>query len=831
MEERMPSRALRHEKQQQQRIDYRAALVSLDSSSDSSLDSMLNSLRRSIASTASRRHDTTDAHDHSQGEEEEDDDDDAISANQMREVGVSPMPKLTHAPRPKPSLLRMPTAITRKPPPPRLQPQAPINRGATRKQDAADSSGDSDSLSLASSIEPPDTLTPQRHASIDDAIEDDLHELHRLVASTTSISNARRSQTTEQITDAIREHTRFGRADEGAGDGRPSVSLSPFPLLNSPSRRRPTRNTQLELQLSSRNSHTRASVFDDDVETFTEELYRLRASLLKEKQDEEQAKEKKKKQEEEEEEKKKKEEPGADLASMRDAVDAIDKSLLLAMRPFEKMREALDKEEAEKVAAEEKALGPTELPMATQAIVDRLEEAFGSMTREREEELKAAADAAAAAKAEEEAKKKEEAAAKEAVEREEKQREQEILSLLPLRGRLMTDTVDIDEALLRMEYAEAQARADSRLQVRDTIEGNLLQLREATIQRMMAIEQQLLNPAKGPAIVPLVPRAINWDRETFATNEATGPENEADGNNNCLEEPLPSTETFGDIVQQEVVEKLELTILKLKHVLGVDRKESKEAEDARRKEDEAKRKKEKEQQAEEERKRKAEADAAAAMQRVMGISSLDELAWLQEEDRRLREGLKNERHLERLQQGLLAESDVAQMSIPSFFDNARALDRFDRMRGMMERGTRDLRAPSKAVHATRDTTRERDRTAVKRELPQGEFRRPRNDMVVNEDDNQYESSSGSSVEADSVHSRHGRRHERRRPSRVAPKSKPRIPSSPGDSSWTTRAWDSASASTHAAPSDKLQQMMHVIQSLQADRREKATWFRRTNHLQ
>ncbi|KAJ0396090.1 hypothetical protein P43SY_006658 [Pythium insidiosum] len=85
-----------------------------------------------------------------------------------------------------------------------------------------------------------------------------------------------------------------------------------------------------------------------------EELYRLRASLLKEKKEQE---DKDKKQKEEAtKEQKASEEPGAKLASMRDAVDAIDKTLLLAMRPFEKMREALDKEDAEKAAAEAKAL-------------------------------------------------------------------------------------------------------------------------------------------------------------------------------------------------------------------------------------------------------------------------------------------------------------------------------------------------------------------------------------------------------------------------------------------------------------------------------------------
>ncbi|KAJ0396232.1 hypothetical protein ATCC90586_006166 [Pythium insidiosum] len=390
------------------RSDYRAALVSLDSAaSGSSLDSMLDSLRRSIASSTSRQRDHQPPGDDSDAE---DDDDDAIAAGKMHEVGVSPMPKLMHAPRAKPSLLRLPTAVQRKPPPATAA-HTKTSQKTGPRADADDSS--SDSLSLGSSIEPPDTLTPQRHASIDDVIHDDLQELHRLVASTTSLSSVRRSQTTERITDAIRQHT--------------------------------------------------------------QELYRLRASLLKEKKEQE---DKDKKQKEEAtKEQKASEEPGANLASMRDAVDAIDKSLLLAMRPFEKMREALDKEDAEKVAAEAKALGPTELPMATQAIVDRLEETFGSMTRQREDELKAEADAAAAAKAEEEAKAKEEAAAKAAAEREEKQREHEILSLLPLQATQKGDECD-----------------------------------------------------------------------------------------DAVEEPVSPSESFGDIVQQEVVEKLELTILKLKHL-------------------------------------------------------------------------------------------------------------------------------------------------------------------------------------------------------------------------------------------------------------------------
>ncbi|KAG2783359.1 hypothetical protein Pcac1_g6864 [Phytophthora cactorum] len=131
---------------------------------------------------------------------------------------------------------------------------------------------------------------------------------------------------------------------------------------------------------------------------------------------------------------------------------------LTKLKPFEDREK---EEERDKTLEEEKTEGDAairiaanaELQSATRTIVSQLDLTLADMTERRKADLKAEEDAAAAMK---EAEKKEKEAAEEkkkTEEKETKEREMEILRLIPMQGKLLTCSADIDSVLEQLEGA------------------------------------------------------------------------------------------------------------------------------------------------------------------------------------------------------------------------------------------------------------------------------------------------------------------------------------------------------------------------------------------
>ncbi|KAG6609304.1 uncharacterized protein IUM83_00759 [Phytophthora cinnamomi] len=282
---------------------------------------------------------------------------------------------------------------------------------------------------------------------------------------------------------------------------------------------------------------------------------------------------------------------------VRNASNAINDLLLEALKPFEdRQREeektqAIEKENAGGDSAIRKA-AQAELQSATQTIVSQLDLTFADMTERRKADMKTEADAAAAAK---DAEKKEKEAAEEKKktdEKEAKQREMEILRMIPMQGKLLTCPADIDAVLMQLETVGASAPsepADSGF----VMEAEIKALRSHTQRKIEAIEARMAESqptkAQNDQGGGLSWRAADWVRDNVeirvdAVGKGENPHAEATANSDVAtitvgEEPLQ------DILQRHVLEKLDLTMLKLKHVLAIDAKESAERQEQQKREE------------------------------------------------------------------------------------------------------------------------------------------------------------------------------------------------------------------------------------------------------
>ncbi|GAB9476891.1 hypothetical protein Gpo141_00013949 [Globisporangium polare] len=647
------------------------------------------------------------------------------------------MPKLTQIPKPKPTLVQIPRSRLLEIPKPKpsllvapkrdpvvriskpIAPRSPSPEKKPRrtheaavKEPALSSPSPTASLqSVASSsvisedIEPPDTLDDE---SIDNLIGHDLEELNRLISSgreakqdaTARRAPQKRSPTSEEMTAALRQSTRF-RTEKVDRKGfheppKPSASRRAFPSfkLQTPTRRKQIQDDDDDdlppPPPPDENDDAKAA---DDEDSFVEEILKLRLSARKQKETEIQ------KNATQQNSPEAKEISAETTANIREVSNTIDQVLLLALQPFEKRRRDMDTDDAAAATKDSSsglvvAMQNAALPLATQAIVESLDLAFGSMTQQRNAELKAEKDAEAAAKAAEEVAKKEADAKKLEAERAEKQRQTEILSLLPMRGKLLTSSTDVDTALYRLELAENQAshtihvlagRAapesdDYAPPVAATgPETELAKLRQHTMHRIQQIERQLQQSTQAVG-------RVNWDIAAFESTEHVYSDEEEQGDSDLIQDSSEPDSSFHDILQRQVVENLDLTMLKLRHVLGIDQKEAAAAKEAAEREATAKHKKQIEEERENARKKQETEDAENARKRVMGLTSLDQLSSWVEEDTQLREELTQGREVDRLISSLGIRADTLHRiaNTPSGLGTRQALERFDAIREIME---------------------------------------------------------------------------------------------------------------------------------------------------
>lgn len=642
---------------------------------------------------------------------------------------MSPMPKLTQMPKPKPSLLLAPTqlkakskaakplerkymplkpekATGRKP----LLPASP-SRGGRKPTEASDvkkkpvakqqmrppspstlSSLSSLSLSPVSSV----ADGKQGHMSIDDLIGQDLRDLNRLIASGRErIRNRPAPAPAQRSVRSDGEGSRSSRSrrpsDDRSEDG--GAAIVPLKLLLPPSRISPKHRSLHRLRLQ----RTHGEEDDeppppppsDEDDSFAEEIRVMRRQRLKE-QEQKAAAEAKAKADKEKPAPMVGDEIDSDTtANIREASHAIDQALLLALQPFEKRKKEQEQEEqgqaAAAVAAEEARTGlksDATLTLAAQTIVEQLDRTFETMTQQRVAELKAEEEAVAAVKAAEEAKQKTADEAKAVKEREIKQRESEILSLIPLKGKLLTSSVDVEEALLRLEYEEtkarnliqrftnqamkqhqapAPARTHAVVSTSDNPEDALMSLREQIARRMGDIEERMNTDT------------MQRPEEAYYTEMWMPPPQAEDTQASDDEDKYFELEndSMRDILKRDVVEKLDLTILKLRHMLSVDAKEAAEAEVAKKQEEAAKKKKQQEDERAKQQLEEEKTQAEEARKRVMGLSSLDQLGSWVDEDMQLRTKWNPI-----APEFTIPEHEIMS-ALPSFFDNNRAMERFD----------------------------------------------------------------------------------------------------------------------------------------------------------
>lgn len=678
------------------------------------------------------------------------------------EEAVRPMPKLTQIPKPKPSLIQLPRSklleipkptvpsrhtrapLPVSPPPTRHRKFQPIKMVPAKAESSASSA-----LSTPSPLSSPSSLSSPRakrspsdlnssgihsDSSIDNLIGNDINKLSRLISSAHDLMRdsgdngadqrvrARHSPTADEMTAALAQRTRFRKgkfdfknkiatstttAKRSSGAAAPQLAKAsktfPFSKLQLPTRR-PRFQHDDDGEASPPPPPPPLDESNED-DSFAEEILRLRRAARKQKEEREKAAASKQKNAAATAQSPEPKEISEETtATIREVSLAIDEALLLALQPLERRRKELDTEEAATAAAAAseapaEPLIPPTLPLATQAIVEQLDLAFGSMTEQRTAELKAAEDSAAVAKAAEDAAKAEAEAKKQADERAEKQREMEILRLLPMRGKLMATSADVDDALHRLERAENEAAHTLHVVAGSTLprEGGsesppaqtllvdeLARLQMITMQRMEAIERSLDQQQR-------VPDRVNWNRSAFEAKEAA-PAQEALDTTAYVYSDDSSGDTreyasLHDILQQHVVEKLDLTILKLRHVLSIDEKEAAEAKIARAREEQALLAKKQEEEKEAARKKQELDDAAAARRRVMGLSSIEQVrAWVDgeaDDDTQLHASLANARALDRLVTSLDLRVADSRLTAPSYLDSHAAIARFDALRDLV----------------------------------------------------------------------------------------------------------------------------------------------------
>jgi hypothetical protein len=595
---------------------------------------------------------------------------------------VTPIPRLEQVLRNRPSLLpkrRAPATAARPRPVPTQRrkppPRSPVLSSPSLSP-VTSSSAASSPLSVSEAIDMP--ATPAEEDSIDALIGKDIRDLNNLISSGGRLATTRaaRSPTTDEIPTVLRQSTRFRkeqstrsrsplRLDVPRGRSRLEMPESPPPP--------PPPEDEEGLEGGS------------EEDSFAEEIRKLRESRrsMPTQVSEKEAT---------------KAEPELESAEIcataalrvRNASNAINGLLLEALKPFEdRQREeeqakAQEEENAGADAAIRKA-ATAELQSATQTIVLQLDLAFADMAERRKADLKADADAAAVVK---ETEKKEKEAAetkKKAEEKEAKEREMEILRLIPMRGKLLTCSAEIENVLDQLERADTSEVKDSTSTMKAAIEA----LRSRTQRRVEDLEAQM--SAKQQQGDGVSWRALDWARDTLGL-EQPAPLVRGDnqlGRADSTEEETPAAETegcFEDVIQRQVLEALDLTMLRLKHVLAIDTKEAAEAQETQQRENEEKGRKLAQQQLEDERKRREAEDAETARRRVMGITSVEEVEGWAEEGWQLQGELEHNRCERRLMASLENRmgSKVPSVKVLGFSSSQdEALQLFDRFAGAL----------------------------------------------------------------------------------------------------------------------------------------------------
>ncbi|KAK1942334.1 hypothetical protein P3T76_006656 [Phytophthora citrophthora] len=554
------------------------------------------------------------------------------------DVAVSPMPRLDQVLRNKPSFIPKRRAIvgsstqSRRTPVQQRKPKARSPVLSSPSLTPHSLSPPTSSSSLLSILEDNKAETPDED-SIDALIGKDIRDLNRLISTgSCELRQSRgraRSPTTDEMSTAVRQSTRFRRNKGNDHHSSLRLQLRGTSRSESPPPPPPPEDSE------------------EEEDSFAEEIRKLRtsrrfSSVLSTKSPGKEAPN-------EETSPSSSEVCAIAALKVRNASNAISELLLEALKPFgDKQRE----EEEEKTTEDEESgairnAATAELPSATRTIVSQLDLAFAEMTEQRKADLKAEADTVAAAK---DAEKKEREAADEKKKTEEKatkEREMEILRRIPMQGKLLACSTDIEHVLNQLEGSDTVEPSD--------LEAEIKALRNATELKIQAIDLQISTKAskqnhsdRGDGISW---QAVDW----IQTNVEMAPGTPSKRTEERLkvterEEAVPeeNEEPFERILHLQVLEKLDLTMLKLKHVLAIDTKEAAEAKEKEQQERKEEAKILAQQNVDDERKKLEREDAMNARRRVMGLTSVDEVEGWIEEGRQLWDEVGYERSLNRL---------------------------------------------------------------------------------------------------------------------------------------------------------------------------------------
>ncbi|KAL7685899.1 hypothetical protein Plhal304r1_c029g0096061 [Plasmopara halstedii] len=323
---------------------------------------------------------------------------------------------------------------------------------------------------------------------------------------------------------------------------------------------------------------------------------------------------------------------------VRNASNTIHELLHEALQPFEnRFQEECMESKDEDVNVDNNS-DSMEMQSTTQTIVSQLDVAFAEMVKRQNADLMAEQTAAVAAK---EAEAKEKEAAEEKKKKEEKEaraREMEILESVPMHGKLLTCSADIDRVLEQLESV------DISFQNEGALNAEMRALRIYTHQKIQEIEAQMSvgDVKDGDAL----PQRAKWVSETESKMMKEDPKNLTAFA--ARDESAGRDDTYQEILQRQVIENLNLSILRLRHVLEIDAKEAAESKESQKREHEEQENKKLQQQIEDEAKKRDLRDAEVARQRVLGLSSIDEVDDWVNEGRRLESVFNHDKPLNRL---------------------------------------------------------------------------------------------------------------------------------------------------------------------------------------
>lgn len=523
---------------------------------------------------------------------------------------VSPVPRIDHALRNKPSILgrhrtARASALPRFSSIQRRKPQAksPVLSSPPSLSPAT-------SLSISFSDKKHEPMTSD---SVDTLIRNDIRELHELIATSSRMKSH----------DAAKLATRSNKppnVSSKVNDLRPSLRVqvqktrSREPALESP---RPPPPPPAELD-------------DETEDSFAEEIQKLRASWRRNSLPVHGSE---RKPTNRDETIKTPVDSVVAATTVRHASNTIHELLLEAFKPFEnRLQEKRDESQKDEKVVE--IPETVELQAATQTIVSQLDMAFADMVARQKADVKAEKEATIAANEAAAKEKKIAEKKKDMEEKEAKVREMQILALLPMHGKLLTCSTDIDSVLEQLESV------DLGLQSEGALDAEMLALRNHTHLKMQEIDARMVadvatkdkNEEISPKMTGTKQDKLNLTRPEVCECSSV--------------EAEPAS--FENVLQQQVLEKLDLTILRLRHVLGIDAKEAaevKETEERERKEQEEKKLLQQKADEQEECDLK---DAESARRRVLGLTRIDDVEDWIDEGRRLEDEFGYDRPLNRL---------------------------------------------------------------------------------------------------------------------------------------------------------------------------------------